>query len=207
MPNNDPTGFKRFFPWIHPTEWTYPAPNQSHGSLDALQTTIDIISNETHTLIRIERPNLDTHLYGDPTFIIFETKVPTNADNPDIYGIAAQSAYFQANENEDPEKCHFSIWVTLNEMTVLDTHSQRIILKKGTPLCLNPNRTSLGVSRGLAKLRDIYNPRSLASYPHSWIYPHDPKTFLFTKDRGTLGRLPPEFKYPDTINTIPDFFA
>jgi len=168
--NNDPTGFKAYFPWIHPEDWTYPAPNHSRGLLDGLQTTFNIISKHTHTLTYFHRPAppIDSNeLYPEdvPDLIWGKQKIHP-ADNIHIPGIKLQSDYFKQNETKDPKLTHFTLWLTHTKFNI-NMNGFIVVIPQGTPICLNALKTSIGVTRGQAKCDE------LISYPRRWIHPLD----------------------------------
>jgi len=204
MSNNDPTGFQSFFPWVHPKDWTYPAPNHSKGVLDGLGTTINIISTHTHTHVYFQRPAPPT-----PEFGIYYDKIPAKqwgdqkihpADDIHIYGVKLLNDYFEVTENEDPELVHFSLWLTTCEY-VISMNGFRVIIPKGLAVCLNPTKTSLGVPKG----KVLHEGSTLVSYPRAWIHP-EKKYFDWSRSikREQLIHLPEGLLYPHTVWTPPD---
>ena len=207
MLNNDPTGFQSFFPWIHPKDWVYPAPKHSQGLLDGLQTTINIVSTYTHTQIYRYRPAPPT-----PKFGIFYDEIPAKrwgdqkihpADDIHIYGVKLLNDYFEVTENEDPELCHFSLWLTTCEYAI-SMDRVRIVIPKGTAVCLNPIKTSVGVPRG----KVLYKGSDIVSYPRTWIHPEDKhikyKDWQNSIKRGRLIHFPDAAQIPPTVWTPPD---
>ena len=205
MSNNDPTGFKAYFPWIHPTDWTYPAPNHSQGLLDALGTMINIVSHRTHTHAYFHRPEppVDPNeVYPEniPDKVWGEQKTHP-ADNIHIYGIKLQSDYFKQTEKDDPEHSHFTLWLTDSDI-IVSISAFRVIIPKGTPVCLNPMKTSIGVQKG--KVR--HEGSKLVSYTREWIHPNK-KYFKWDHaiTKKMLIELPEVARMPHTMHTPPDF--
>jgi len=204
MTSNDPTGFKAYFPWIHPSDWTYPAPNHSQGVLDGLQTTINIVSYHTHTHVYFYRPAPPPPEYG-----IYYDRIPAKqwgdlkvhpADDIHIYGVKLLNDYFAVTEKEEPELVHFSLWFTTCSYSI-DMDGWAVVIPSGLAVCLNPMKTSLGVPRGKAKR----NGSELITYPKTWIHPK--KKYIDwprSIKSDQLIHLPEVAQLPHTVWTPPD---
>jgi len=204
MSNTDPTGFKYYFPWVHPKDWSYPAPNHSQGVLDGLQTTINIVSNHTHTLIYLHRPAPplpELGLYHDdiPDQTWGEQKIHP-ADDIQYPAIKLLSDYFRKTESEDPNLTHFSLYVNPRDLSI-PLHLRRVVVPAGTPICLNSRKTSIGVKKGTAMDEDS----TFLCYPFCWLHPVEKKIdWKKVIKQGILIPIPPETGIPQTIYTLPD---
>jgi len=157
-------------------------------------------------------------MYDDEFLTLAELIVPN--DSPDItpYGLVMQSKYFEANEGEDPELTHFSLWVMDSDFRIALTVGKIAVIPKGTPICLNSTKTTIGVPIGQARIPRNENSGdrpSIASYPHVWLFPE--ANFVKSNEpyiefnsyiqRGSIKPLPEEAGLPRTINTLPELFG
>lgn len=220
------TIIKQVFPWIHPLEWTYPAPNHSQAPLDALQTNLNIISTPTHTLLFIQYPNTCQGPYDDESITITNASIPlipgtslyldSTLDPTLLAAQALKDAYFKytANLADENSKPQFQLLVTAYPFTykiLSPLGAEKLIhLNPGTPICLNPNKTTIGVPLGKAL---IYHPDKKIvhiCHPHTWTYPNARPLGFYIEyhlKHGAFAPLPPEAGLPLYSPTPPNLMS
>jgi len=163
------------------------------------------VSRHTHILVYFHRPMPSTPelgLYHEETQEKEWGHQKTHpADKTYIPSIKLQSDYFKQTEEDAPEDSHFTLWLTHSNIAI-DLNEFSVTIPSGTPVCLNPVKTSIGVQKGQVQ----HGNNKLISYPKAWIHPLD-KHIDWGKliMNGTLQQLPEVAQMPHTMNTPPDF--